>query len=54
MVAVFRKRSAAQVETEVRMIKKAANEINKFTKSRQFLRKHGFITKDNKVRKHYR
>lgn len=55
MVAVIAKRSAAQVRTEVQIIKKAGNEINKSAKSaRAFLRKHGFITKDNKVGKHYR
>jgi hypothetical protein len=55
MVAVITKRSAAQVRADVQIIKKAGNEINKSTKSaRAFLRKHGFITKDNKVGKHYR
>ena len=55
MVAVITKRSAAQIRTEVQIIKKAGNEINKSTKSaREFLHKHGFITKDNKVAKHYR
>ena len=55
MVAVIAKRSATQVQTEVQTIKKAGNEINKSTKSaRAFLRKNGFITRDNKVAKHYR
>ncbi|MGH8094170.1 MAG: hypothetical protein ACREIF_11980 [Chthoniobacterales bacterium] len=55
LVATVAKRSPAQVRTEVQIIKKAGNEINKSTKSaRAFLRKHGFITKDNKVGKHYR
>jgi len=37
------------------MIKKAGSEINESTKSaREFLRKHGFISKDNKLGKHYR
>jgi hypothetical protein len=55
MVAVITKRSAAQVRTEVQIIKKAGNEINKSPKSaRAFLRKHRFITRDNKVGKHYR
>jgi hypothetical protein len=55
MVAVIAKRSAAQVQGEIRAIKKAGNEINKSTKSaRAFLRKYGFITKTNKVSKQYR
>jgi len=55
MVTVIAKRSAAHVKTEVRAIRKAGDQINKSTKSaRAFLRKHGFITKDNKVGKHYR
>ncbi len=55
MVTVIAKRSAAQVKTEVRAIKKAGDQINKSTKSaRAFLRKNGFITAGNKVSKHYR
>jgi hypothetical protein len=55
MVATVAKRSPAQVRTEVQIIKKAGNEINKSTRSaRAFLRKHGFITKDDKLGKHYR
>ena len=55
MVAVITKRSAAQIRTEVRTIKKAGDEINKSAKSaRAFLQKHGFITKNNKVGKRYR
>ena len=55
MVAVIPKRSARQVRSEVRAIKKAGNEINKSAKSaRAFLLKNGFITKDNKVSKQYR
>jgi hypothetical protein len=55
MISVIAKRSAAQVRSEVRAIKKAGNEINKSAKSaRAFLLKHGFITKDNKVSKQYR
>jgi|GraSoiStandDraft_16_1057320.scaffolds.fasta_scaffold7993210_2 predicted deacylase len=55
MVAVIAKRSSTQVKTEVRAIKKAGNEINKsVAAARAFLRKNGFITKTNKVSKHYR
>ena len=55
MVAVVAKRSAAQLKTEVRAIKKAGAEINKSAKAaRAFLRKNGFITKGNKISKHYR
>jgi hypothetical protein len=55
MISVIAKRSAAQVRSEVRAIKKAGNEINKSAKSaRGFLLKNGFITKDNKVGKQYR
>jgi hypothetical protein len=55
MVATVAKRSPAQVRTEVQIIRKAGNEINKSTRSaRAFPRKHGFITKDNKLGKHYR
>ena len=55
MVAVIAKRSPTQVKTEVRAIKKAGNEINKSAAAaRAFLRKNGFITKKNKVSKHYR
>lgn len=55
MVAVIAKRSVAQIRTEVRAIRKAGDEINKSEKSaRAFLRKNGFITKDNKVGKQYR
>jgi predicted deacylase len=55
MVAVIAKRSPTQVKTEVRAIKKAGNEINKSAAAaRAFLRKNGFITKANKVSKHYR
>lgn len=55
MVTVIAPRSAAQVRTEVEIIKKAGNKINKSKKSaRAFLLKHGFITEDNKVGKDYR
>jgi hypothetical protein len=55
MVAVIAKRSPTQLRTEVRAIKKAGNEINKSAKAaRAFLRKNGFITKGNKISKHYR
>ncbi len=54
MVATVAKRSPAQVRTEVQIIRKAGNEINKSRSERAFLRKHGFITKDNKLGKHYR
>lgn len=55
MVTVIAPRSAAQVRTEVEIIKKAGSKVNKSKKSaRAFLLKHGFITKDNKVGKDYR
>jgi hypothetical protein len=55
MVAVIAKRTALEVQNEIRAIKKAGNEINKSTRSaRAFLRKNGFITKRNKVTKQYR
>ncbi|MBA2430611.1 MAG: hypothetical protein H0V56_00670 [Chthoniobacterales bacterium] len=55
MVAVIAKRSAAEVRSEVRAIKKAGDQINKSPRSaRAFLRKNGFITKDNKVASQYR
>jgi stage V sporulation protein SpoVS len=55
MVAVIAKRNSAQVKTEVQAIKKAGNEINKSAAAaRTFLRENGFITKQNKVSKHYR
>lgn len=48
-------RSAAQVRTEVRAIKKSGDEINKSRKTaRAFLQKHGFITKEGKIGEHYR
>ncbi len=55
MVAVIAKRSAAQVKTELRAIKKAGAEISRSrAAARAFLRKNGFITKANKVGKDYR
>ncbi|MDQ2659938.1 MAG: hypothetical protein M3Y03_05910 [Verrucomicrobiota bacterium] len=55
MVTVIAPRNAAQVQTEVAIIKKAGSKVNKSKKSaRAFLLKHGFITKDNKVGKDYR
>ena len=55
MVTVIAPRNAAQVQTEVAIIKKAGSKVNKSKKSaRAFLLKHGFITKDNKVGKNYR
>ena len=55
MVTVLAQRSAAEVKSEVRAIKKAGNEINKSPKSaRAFLLKNGFITKGNKLGRHYR
>ncbi len=55
MVAVIAKRNPTQLRTEVRAIKKAGNEINKSAQAaRAFLRKNGFITKGNKISKHYR
>jgi hypothetical protein len=55
MVAVIAKRTSGQLKKELRAIKKAGDEINKSpATARAFLRKHGFITNDNKVGKHYR
>ena len=55
MVAVIAKRTSGQLKKELRAIKKAGNEINKSrATARAFLLKHGFITNDNKVGKHYR
>lgn len=55
MVTVIAPRNAAQVRTEVELIRKAGSKVNKSKKSaRAFLLKHGFITKDNKVGKNYR
>ncbi len=55
MVTVLAKRSAAEVKSEVRAIRKAGEKINKSPKSaRAFLLKNGFITKGNKVGRHYR
>jgi hypothetical protein len=55
MVAVIAKRTSDQLRKELRAIKKAGNEINKSpATARAFLLKHGFITTDNKVGKHYR
>lgn len=55
MVAVIPKRSAREVQHEVREMNKAAKQINKSaTAARNFLHKNGFITKQNKVTAHYR
>lgn len=55
MVAVIPKRSARQIQHEVKAMNKAAKEINKSAASaRSFLQKNGFITKQNKVSAHYR
>lgn len=55
MVAVIPKRTTSQLKTELRAMKKAGDKINKSpATARAFLRKNGFITKDNKVGKHYR
>jgi hypothetical protein len=55
MVAVIPKRSARQVQHEVKTMNKAAKKINKSAASaRSFLQKNGFITKQNKVSAHYR
>jgi hypothetical protein len=54
MVAMISKRTAKEVQKEVRAIKKAGREICKTPESaREFLHKHGFITKDNKLTKTY-
>ena len=55
MISVITKRSANQLKTELKAIKKAGDKINKSpATARAFLRKNGFITHDNKVGKHYR
>jgi len=55
MVAVIPKRTVRQVRREVRAMTDAAKQINKSAaSSRNFLRKNGFITKQNKVSAHYR
>jgi hypothetical protein len=55
MVAVIARRNPSQVKTELRAMKKAGAEISKSpATARAFLRKNGFITKANKVSKHYR
>ena len=55
MVAVVSKRSSRQVKTELRAIKNAGAKISKSpATARAFLRKNGFITRTNKVSKHYR
>jgi hypothetical protein len=54
MVAIIAKRSPTQVKTEVRAIKKAGNEINKSAAAARAFLRNGFITKANKVSKHYR
>ncbi len=55
MAAVIFKRSPSQVKIEVDAIKRAGSEISKSAETaRAFLRKHGFITKDNKLTKRYR
>jgi len=48
-------RSAKEVEKEIRIMKAAGREIAKTPESaREFLYKHGFITKGNKLTKRYR
>ena len=45
MITVVTKRSASQLKTELRAIKKAGDKINKSpATARAFLRKNGFIT----------
>jgi hypothetical protein len=48
-------RSAKEMEKEIRVMKAAVREITKTPESaREFMRKHGFITKGNKLTKRYR
>ena len=55
MVAVIPKRSARQVQNEIRLMTTAAKQINKSASAaRKFLHKNGFITKQNKISAHYR
>lgn len=55
MPAVVYQRTQNQVKIEVDAIKRAGDQINKSAATaRAFLRKHGFITKDNKLTKRYR
>jgi len=55
MVAVIPKRTARQVQHEIRAMNKTAKKINQSAASaRKFLLENGFITKQNKVSAHYR
>jgi hypothetical protein len=55
MTVVLAKPSEKQVKTEIRAMKSAAKEISVSTKTaREFLRRHGFITKDNSLHQRYR
>lgn len=55
MTIVVAKPSAAQVQKEIRVMRRSAAELRKSPEElRAFLRKHGFITKDNKLHKRYR
>lgn len=55
MTIVIAKPSAAQVQKEIRIMKRSAAEMRKSPDAlRAFLLKHGFITKDNKLHKRYR
>lgn len=55
MVATLSKRTSKDVKTEVEAIQAAGREIGKSAESaRAFLKKHGFITKSNRVAKAYR
>jgi hypothetical protein len=55
MVAVISKRTPCQVQKEIQAIRKASDKVNRSASSaRTFLKKHGFITENCKVSKHYR
>lgn len=55
MVAVISKRTPRQVQKEIRAIRKASDKVNKSASTaRTFLKKHGFITENGKVARHYR
>ncbi len=55
MVTVIRKRSASEIRREVRGIKAVSDKINKSPETaRKFLRKNGFITKQNELSRTYR
>jgi hypothetical protein len=54
MTVIVAKPNEAEVRKEIRALKSAATKINASKESaRQFLRKNGFITGDNKLQRRY-